>query len=139
MDVKQAIKERKSEREFSNVPLTPQELGDLYCYGMLIPSAGALYPLTLKVQCSGEGEDPWSVIFIICAEFEKTTVKYGKRGERYVYMEAGHMAQNIQLLATSMGKASYCIGAFDDKKLKRILKLTKEDPVYMIAVGNKRK
>lgn len=34
---------------------------------------------------------------VICAQYERTTQKYGERGRRYVYMEVGHAGQNIYL------------------------------------------
>ena len=37
----------------------------------------------------------------IYAIFERTTRKYGERGIRYIFMEAGHAAQNIHLQAVS--------------------------------------
>jgi SagB-type dehydrogenase family enzyme len=76
-------------------------------------------------------------LFVICADFSKTCSKYGKRGERYVYMEAGHTAQNIQLIATELGLASYCIGAFDEDNFKTKLNIS-EDPIYIVAVGHKK-
>jgi SagB-type dehydrogenase family enzyme len=40
---------------------------------------------------------PLTIVF--AAEFSRTTNHYGKRGIRYVYMEAGHISQNIYLQA----------------------------------------
>ena len=39
---------------------------------------------------------------ILCAVYERTVMRYGSRGERYVYMEAGHAGQNIYLQATTL-------------------------------------
>ncbi|MHC4573297.1 MAG: SagB/ThcOx family dehydrogenase [Planctomycetota bacterium] len=36
---------------------------------------------------------PLTLVF--AAQFSRTTGRYGKRGIRYVYMEAGHAAQNV--------------------------------------------
>ncbi|WP_457644374.1 SagB/ThcOx family dehydrogenase [Persephonella sp.] len=71
---------------------------------------------------------------VITAEFERTTAKYGNRGFRYVYMEAGHVSQNIYLQATSLGLGTVCIGAFHDEIVKEILKTTYE-PIYIMPVG----
>lgn len=133
MELKEAIQNRKSHRDFCNIPLTDEQLKLFHWAIYKIPSAGALYPLDIKVAMQPDGV----TAFIICADFSKTTVKYGERGIRYVYMEAGHTAQNICLLATELGLGSVCIGAFDDAKLKEMLK-SKEDPIYMVLVGNKR-
>jgi len=72
--------------------------------------------------------------FVICAEYQRITKKYGKRGERYVHMEAGHVGQNICLQAQALGLATVVIGAFMDKAVKKVLGV-KEEPLYIIPVG----
>lgn len=73
---------------------------------------------------------------VICAVYERTISKYGERGVRYVYMEAGHVAQNIQLMAVCLGLGSVPVGAFDDHKVKALLNLDKNtEPLYIIPVG----
>jgi len=73
---------------------------------------------------------------VIVGAFHRTTVRYGDRGFRYVYMEAGHAGENIYLQAEASGLATVGIGAFNDKVVKEILKL-KEDPIYLMPVGKK--
>ena len=73
---------------------------------------------------------------VICAVYSRVTSKYGQRGRRYTDIEAGHIAQNIHLEAVSLGLGSVPIGAFDDKKVKSVLTLPKdEEPLYIIPVG----
>ncbi len=80
-----------------------------------------------------------SLNIIICAVYERTTLYYGNRGIRYVYFEVGHCAQNICLQAISLGLDSVCIGAFEDKKLKKLLEVNEDvEPLYVISVGVKR-
>jgi SagB-type dehydrogenase family enzyme len=74
--------------------------------------------------------------FIMAAEFERTTGRYGQRGIRYVFMEAGHAAQNIHLEAEAMGLGSVAVGAFNDTAVSKVLKLpTNLEPVYMVVAG----
>ncbi len=73
--------------------------------------------------------------FVITAEFERTTSRYGRRGIRYVYIDAGHAAQNLLLAATYLGLGACPVGAFDDEKIKEILK-TEFEPIYIIPVGS---
>ncbi len=76
------------------------------------------------------------VVVIVAANFEKTTSHYGKRGERYVYIDAGHVAQNLYLMATQLGLATVEVGAFDDFKLAECLKLPKPlKPILIMPVG----
>ena len=81
---------------------------------------------------------PLTLLF--AAEFTRTTNHYGKRGVRYVYMEAGHAAQNVHLQAESLGLGSVAVGAFDDSAVSDVLSLPENlEPVYMVTVGYCRK
>jgi len=80
------------------------------------------------------------VTLVFAAEFSRTTGHYGKRGIRYVYMEAGHAAQNVHLQAESLGLGSVAVGAFDDTDVKKALSLPDHfEPVYMVTIGYCRK
>jgi len=76
------------------------------------------------------------IVIIISGIFERTTGRYGKRGERYVYMEVGHCGQNIHLQAEALGLGTVMIGAFDDERVKKVLGI-KEDVFYLCPVGKK--
>ena len=69
-------------------------------------------------------------------ESERTTGHYGKRGARYVDMEAGHAAQNVYLQAVALNLGTVAIGAFHDNQVAGILELTdNEIPLYIMPVG----
>jgi SagB-type dehydrogenase family enzyme len=77
-------------------------------------------------------------VIIIAAVYERTTAKYGARGERYVHMEAGHAAQNVYLQAVALGLGTVVLGAFADKEVKRVLHLHEhEQPLYLLPIGRK--
>ncbi len=76
------------------------------------------------------------LLIIITADFERTTRSYGERGNRYVYMEAGHVSQNIYLQSVSLGLGTVAVGAFDDARIKSILGI-REDVLYLMPVGKK--
>lgn len=79
------------------------------------------------------------LILIICAEFQRTCKRYGERGIRYVYIEVGHCAQNVHLIACSNGLDSVPIGAFKDKEIKIVLNLPEHfEPLYIIPIGYKK-
>lgn len=95
----------------------------------------------LAVAAWGQGfiEDA-PVTLIFAAELNRTTNRYGQRGVRYVYMEAGHAAQNVHLQAESLGLGSVAVGAFDDSSVSEVLILPENlEPVYMVTVGYCRK
>jgi SagB-type dehydrogenase family enzyme len=73
---------------------------------------------------------------VITAEFKRTMSHYGRRGVRYVYNEAGHVAQNVHLQAQAMGLGSVAVGAFKDKAVAKVISLPRHlEPVYMVTVG----
>ncbi|OQW34000.1 MAG: hypothetical protein A4E19_18935 [Nitrospira sp. SG-bin1] len=81
-----------------------------------------------------------SVIVFIAAMFERTVIKYGNRGYRFVMLEAGHVAQNINLVSESLGLGCLNIGGFFDHDIDRLLGLDGlgQTSIYMIAVGGHR-
>lgn len=79
------------------------------------------------------------VTIVICAVPERTMSVYGERGKRYIFMEAGHVAENIHLEAESLGLDSVPVGAFKDSQVEDLLNLPdKENPLYIIPVGYKK-
>ncbi|NLA30460.1 MAG: SagB/ThcOx family dehydrogenase [Methanomicrobiales archaeon] len=80
------------------------------------------------------GDAPATIV--ICAIPERTTAKYGERGMRYVYMEAGHASENVYIQAVAMDLATIVIGAFDDARIGDILDLPgNTTPLYIMPVG----
>ncbi len=73
---------------------------------------------------------------VICALYQRTTLGYGSRGERYVHMEVGHAGQNIYLQAAALGLATVAIGAFSDEQVREVLQLDRQyKPLYIMPVG----
>jgi SagB-type dehydrogenase family enzyme len=77
-------------------------------------------------------------VFAISAIMERTTGRYGERGEiRYVPMDVGHAAENMLLQAVALGLAAVPVGAFDDDAVGKVLALPgQEVPLYLIPVGH---
>ncbi|HID96324.1 MAG TPA: SagB/ThcOx family dehydrogenase [Candidatus Latescibacteria bacterium] len=78
-----------------------------------------------------------AVNLVIAAVYERTTMRYGERGIRYVHMEAGHIGQNVYLQAEALGLGTVVVGAFHDEQVKKVLKI-KEEPLYIMPVGRRR-
>ena len=77
-----------------------------------------------------------SAIVIITAIYERTAIKYGSRSERYVYIEVGHVGQNIYLQAVTLGIGTVMIGAFKDEALKKVLGFAKDEyPLAIMPLG----
>ncbi len=76
---------------------------------------------------------------VITAVVERTARKYGRRAERYCFLEAGHVAQNILLQATALHLGGVSIGAFEDHKVAAVLKLPESHSVlYLLPIGHPR-
>ncbi len=77
-----------------------------------------------------------SAVFVVTAVYERTEAKYGQRAERYVWLEAGHAAQNLLLQAVALDLGAVPIGAFYDDQVRAALSLPAEhEPLYLISVG----
>jgi len=91
----------------------------------------------LAFACLGQsfiGTSPASIV--IAAKFNRTMSRYGTRGRRYVYMEAGSAAQNTYLSAVNLGLATIAIGAFDDAVVKKTLSLENDvEPLIVLPIG----
>ena len=76
-------------------------------------------------------------VFVITAVVERTARKYGQRAERYCFIEAGHIAQNILLQATALELAGVPVGGIDDDKVAAALRLPKDHRVlYLVPIGH---
>jgi len=79
------------------------------------------------------------VIFVITAEYERITSKYGERGVRYAHIEVGHVGQNIFLQAEALGLAAGIVGAFRDASVADAIEAPKGyEPLIVIPVGYKK-
>lgn len=75
-------------------------------------------------------------LIVITADMKSAENKFGDNTKRYVYFEAGHVAQNILLGATDMGLGSCPVGGFDIEEATKKLGLTEgHEAIYMIVVG----
>ncbi|MDY6934432.1 MAG: SagB/ThcOx family dehydrogenase [Spirochaetota bacterium] len=77
-----------------------------------------------------------AVNIVISAVNERTTAKYRMRGTRYIYIEVGHVAQNIYLQSVSLNLGTVIIGAFDDNEVKKVLSMGRnENPMCIMPIG----
>ena len=74
---------------------------------------------------------------VLTGVVERITWKYRDRGYRYMYMEAGHIGQNIYLAAGALGLGTCAIGAFFDDEVARIVGADgkREVSLYLFPVG----
>lgn len=78
-----------------------------------------------------------AVTFIWTAVFERCEWKYRQRAWRYVYLDAGHIAENLALAAVALNLGSCQIAALYDDEVNGLLDLdgNTESVLYLTAVG----
>ena len=79
-----------------------------------------------------------NLIIVITAIFQRTMWKYGARGYRYVWLDAGHLGQNLYLVATALGLGAVSVGGFFDEELNSLLNVPEgeEEAIYLVCVGH---
>ena len=88
---------------------------------------------------------PWSreaaVIFLITAVWDRNMMKYQDRGYRIILMEAGHMAQNLALIAAALGIGCCNSVGFHNQRIDEVLDIEQEDEnsLYMALLGKMNK
>ncbi|MFO7676845.1 MAG: SagB/ThcOx family dehydrogenase [Thermoplasmatota archaeon] len=182
----QAILTRKSIRDFSQKPLSLEQLSYLLWASTGIqriekgfafrtaPSAGALYPIETYLVINNVEEIPQGVyhynisdhyleelkkgdcrsaiteaalnqpmcstaasVFIWTAIFNRSKCKYAQRAYRYIYLDAGHIAQNLALSASSIHLGTCQIAALYDDEVNKIIDIDgrTESTIYLSVVG----
>ena len=182
----QALKNRRSRRDFKAEPISQRELALLIwaCQGVTekisgyllrtAPSAGALYPVetylvinrvdgiesgiyhwnileqaleqiragdfSRQIEQAALGQDMCryaSVVFVWSAIFARSAYKYSDRGYRYIFMDAGHICQNLYLACEDLGLGCCAIGAFFDDEVDELMGFDsdQEASIYLCAVG----
>lgn len=78
-----------------------------------------------------------SVVFMWTAIFPRAKWKYKQRAYRYVYLDAGHIAQNLALAAVGLGLVTCQIAALYDDEVNSLLGVDgiDESILYMSTVG----
>ncbi len=190
IDLTEAINRRRSVRQYTDTPLSLEELAYLLWITQgvkevipgsatlrTVPSAGARHALEtfllinrvkgiepglyrylalehalvpvnmasdisllITESCLGQTMVSRSgCTFIWVADIYRMTWRYGERGYRYIFLDAGHVCQNLYLGAEAVGCGACAIAAFSDEYLNRVLELDGEKRfvLYIAAVGKK--
>lgn len=98
--------------------------------------SGDLRPYLARAALDEEFIAKAPVDIVICALYNRTSYRYGKRGERYVHMEVGHVGENIHLQAVALGLSTVEVGAFNDEAVAKVLGVNQQfRPLYIMPVG----
>ena len=150
MDVFDAIKGRRSIREFKPDPIDEKDLEKILDAGRSSPSAGNCQPWEFVVvrddrvkqklvrAALGQtfiAEAP--VVVVVCANIPRTAERYGRRGaELYCIQDTAAAIQNIHLAAYALGYGTCWVGAFDERVAAKAIKAPPEiRPLAIIPIG----
>jgi len=80
-----------------------------------------------------------AVSFVWTAVIKRSTWKYRQRAYRYIYLDAGHICQNLYLACESLKLGCCAVGAFFDDEANQLLGVdgNEETAIYMAAAGKK--
>lgn len=150
MDVFQCIFKRRSVRKFEKKEVDDKLIGLMLYAATHAPSSGNTQEWEfIVVKDEGQkkklatsalhqefiSEAP--VVIVVCADLEKISLKYGKRGENlYFAQDTAAAVQNILLSAQALDLGSCWVGAFDEEHVKDILGLPENlRPLVILPIG----
>lgn len=90
-------------------------------------------------------DPPWigdaNMAVLTTSVFGRNQIKYGDRGYRMIMAEAGHMAQNLYLVAGAIGLGCCALGGYIDDEINDMLDVdgANESVVYATIVGTPKK
>ena len=150
MDALSAISQRRCVRRFSDRVPDDELIHALLQAAIRAPSAGNLQPWHFYVvrdiaarkrlaaaALSQEHVAAAPVVVVICAEPDRSAVRYGRRGrELYCIQDTAAAAENLLLAAVAIGMAGCWVGAFDEAEVARIVGAPRgRRPLVLVPVG----
>lgn len=150
MEFEQVVKKRRSVRRFQERKVPGSIVKKILKLSNLAPSAGNLQARKVVLVKDKKVKEKIaqvcldqnfiskaSLVFVVCADLEQSASKYGKRGkELYALQDATLFASYLQLAAVEFGLDSCWVGAFDEQRLKEILKLQEGlRPIAVLPAG----
>ena len=151
MDVLEAIKTRRSVRDFTSQTVSDREIKKLLDAARRAPSACNIQPWEFIVVRNPEIKHGLSqaaldqkfieqapVVIVVCANPAKSALGYGSRGiNLYCLQDTAAATQNILLAAHAIGLGTCWVGAFKEEIAKKVLKIPEPvRPVAIIPVGH---
>lgn len=144
------LKKRYSCRSFSNKPIKRKKLTLLINSILHFPCAGGIRSLKIIASAPEDFKNQgWQeavynqnwiftapLVLVYIGMFSDKIKKYGERGRQFIYQETGHSAQNVCLMATTLGLGSCVIGGFNQEKADKLMNCEKNEQVIaFIPIG----
>jgi SagB-type dehydrogenase family enzyme len=80
-----------------------------------------------------------AVVFVWVAVIQRSRQKYRQRAYRYIYLDCGHIAQNLYLAATALDLGCCGIAAIFDDEVNDLVGVDgqEETAIYLATVGKR--
>lgn len=150
METLECIMTRQAVRHYDAKHVPTELIEKIIEAGTAAPSAGNLQPWEFVVvqdrkiknkiydaSLKQEHVKKSPVVIVVCADTEKSKLKYKERGEKlYAIQATASCIQNMLLVAHDLGLATCWVGAFEDNEISEILNLPERlKPVAIITLG----
>jgi nitroreductase len=150
MELREALRNRRSVRAFRPDPVPEETLRDLVEIANWAPSAGNLQsrdfilvrdPMTRKALAVAARDQEFlaeaPAVVVVCANARRVEGKYGRRGrDLYMIQDAAAATQNLMLAAHAAGLGTCWVGAFDEAAVRELLGIPAGvRPVALVPVG----
>ena len=150
MEFFDALKARRSIRQFTDRPVSADEIMKLIDAAISAPNAcnmqswhfyvvtdAAVKTKLAEEKVVAEWATTAPVIFVVCTAADKICERFGKIGEElFAIQDTAAAIENILLCAADMGLGGCFMGAFDKEKVRRIVGMRNDHkPVAMVPVG----
>jgi SagB-type dehydrogenase family enzyme len=108
-------------------------------FSLTLKRAGAFSGPIAQAALNQEIAQSAAVVFIWVAVIQRSRQKYRQRAYRYIYLDCGHIAQNLYLAATALGLGCCGIGAIFDDEVNDLVGVDgqEETAIYLATVGKK--
>jgi nitroreductase len=145
----EVLTRRRSVRAYKPQVVEEDKLKRVFEAANLAPSAGNLQAYKVQVVRNQKKRDELAkaahgqgfiaqapVCLVFCADPDRSTAKYGKRGrELYSVQDATIAGAFAMLAAVDLDLSTVWVGDFDEKKVQQILGLKSARPVAMFSLG----
>jgi nitroreductase len=150
MELKTALKTRRSVRSFTNKPIPEELLQEILDLANSAPSAGNVQAREFIVVKDRRVKEKLTaaalnqrfiyeapVDIVVCGNHKRSSATYGNRGRSlYSIQDADAAIMHILLAAHASGLGTCWVGAFDDQKVSSILNLPDHiKPIAIIPMG----
>lgn len=91
-----------------------------------------------RAQLSGQPAVSGAAVdMVIIGDAAKARAKFADKGDRFMELEAGHIAQNILLQAVALGLGGVPVAGYRDDDVRKALGVGAQDlPLYIVSVGH---